>query len=66
MKGLSMPAKFLTMQANQLRKVSERLESLAEKHSMLTAPLMAISGTIRACATFLDVLVATRLSTKPA
>ena len=61
-----MPAKVLTAQAIQLRKVSERLESLAAKYSLLTPPLMAISGTIRACATFLDVLVATRLSTKPA
>ncbi|MDP9268744.1 MAG: hypothetical protein M3P27_10540 [Acidobacteriota bacterium] len=61
-----MPAKVLTIQANQLRKVSARLESVAEKYSLLTAALMAISGTIHACATFLDVLVATRLSTKPA
>jgi hypothetical protein len=61
-----MPAKVLTAQANQLRKVCVRLESIGEKHSLLTAPLMAISGTIRACATFLDVLVATRLSPKQA
>jgi hypothetical protein len=61
-----MPAKVLLAQANQLRKVSARLESVAEKLSLLSAPLMAISGTIRACATFLDVLVATRLGPKQA
>ena len=61
-----MPAKVLSAQADQLRKVSARLESVAEKYSFLSAALVAISGTIRACATFLDVLVASRLSPKQA
>jgi hypothetical protein len=61
-----MPAKVLLSQVDQLRKVSARLESVAEEYASLAEPLMKISGTIRACATFLDVLVATKLNTEPA
>jgi len=57
-----MPAKVLLHQVDQLQRVSKRLESVAEKHSSLAEPLMKISNTIRACATFLDVLVTTKLN----
>jgi hypothetical protein len=59
-----MPTKVLLTQVNQLQRVSA--ESVAEKHPVLSDPLFTISQTIRACATFLDVLVATKLNTEPA
>jgi hypothetical protein len=61
-----MPAKTLLSQVKQLQRVSARLESMALKHSVLTEPLLKVSKTIRACATFLDVLVATKLNAEPA
>lgn len=61
-----MPAKVLSEQVDQLRRVSARLETVAEEHSFLAEPLVKISETIRACATLLDVLVATKLDTEPA
>lgn len=61
-----MPAKTLLSQVKQLQRVSARLESMAFKHSVLTEPLLKVSQTIRACATFLDVLVATKLNAEPA
>lgn len=61
-----MPAKTLLSQVKQLQRVSARLESMALKHSVLTEPLLKVSQTIRACATFLDVLVATKLNAEPA
>ena len=58
-----MPAKkMLLEQVDQLQAVSARLESVAEKHSSLAEPLMKIAGTIRSCATLLDVLVSTKLN----
>jgi len=61
-----MPIKALLSEVNQLQKVSARLEVVAEKHSVLAEPLLKIAQTIRACATFLDVLAATKLNTEPA
>jgi hypothetical protein len=61
-----MPAKVLLDQVDQLQKISAHLELVAEEHSFLAEPLMKIAGTVRACATFLDVLVATKLNTEPA
>jgi len=61
-----MPAKVLLAQVDQLQKISARLVSVAAERRSLAEPLMKIAGTIRACATFLDVLVATRLNTEPA
>ena len=61
-----MPAKTLLSQVNQLQRVSARLESIALKHSALAEPLLKVSQTIRACATFLDVFVATKLNPEPA
>jgi hypothetical protein len=54
-------SRVLSIQADQLQKVSTRLQLVAEEHSLLTEPLLKISETIRSCATFLDVLVATKL-----
>jgi hypothetical protein len=59
-----MPVKILLAQIKQLQKVSARLELVAEKHSLLAEPLVKISNTLRSCADFLDVLVATKLKPK--
>ena len=61
-----MPTKVLLKQIDQLQRVSSRLESMAEKHPTLSDPLFKVSQSIRACATFLDVLVATTLNAEPA
>ena len=58
--------KMLLDQVDQLQKVSALLDTVAEEHAFLTEPLVKISETIRSCATFLDVLVATKLGTEPA
>jgi hypothetical protein len=58
--------KVLLDQVDQLQKVTARLESVAEEHPFITEPLLKISETIRSCATFLDVLIATKLNTEPA
>jgi len=61
-----MPTKVLLKQVNQLQRVSARLESIAEKHPTLSDSLFKVSQAIRACATLLDVLVATTLNAEPA
>jgi len=61
-----MPTKVLLQQVNQLQRVSARLESIAEKHPTLSDSLFKVSQAIRACATLLDVLVATTLNAEPA
>jgi len=61
-----MPTKVLLKQVNQLQRVSARLESIAEQHPTLSDPLFKVSQAVRACATFLDVLVATTLNAEPA
>ena len=61
-----MAVKVILAQVDQLQKVSACLELVAEEHSFLAEPLMKISETIRACATFLDVLVTTKLNIEPA
>lgn len=60
-----MPGKVLLEQVDQLQKVSTRLESVAATHSYLAAPLTKIAETILTCATLLEVLVATKLSSDP-
>ena len=56
-----MPAKALLDEAQQLKDVSGRLESLADKHPTVTDAILKICGTIRSTATILEVLVATKL-----
>ncbi|MFY9904245.1 MAG: hypothetical protein WBX02_04295 [Terriglobales bacterium] len=48
-------------EVQQLYSVSDRLESLAEQHPLVSEGLVAISGSIRSAATLLEVLVATRM-----
>ena len=48
-------------EALQLYNVSDRLNSLAEQHSVVSEALQTISGTVRNTATLLEVLVATKM-----
>ena len=49
-------------EVQQLYTVSDRLDSLAEEHPLVSEALMSISGSIRNTATLLEVLVATRMA----
>jgi hypothetical protein len=49
-------------EAQQLYNVSDRLDSLAEEHPVVSQALIRISGSVRNTATLLEVLVATRLT----
>ena len=48
-------------EATQLHNVSDRLDSLAEQHPLVSDALITISGSVRNTATLLEVLVATRM-----
>jgi hypothetical protein len=48
-------------EAQQLYKVSDRLDSLAEQHPVVSDALVTISGSIGNTATLLEVLVATKM-----
>ncbi len=45
----------------QLYNVSDRLDSLAEQHPVVTEALLSISGSVRNTATLLEVLVAMKM-----
>ena len=51
------PFEIIRQEVNQLRSVSERLQSLADKHPAVEDGLMSISGNIRDIATILNVFV---------
>jgi hypothetical protein len=46
----------------QLYNVSDRLDSIAEQHPVVSAALLTISGSVRNTATLLEVLVATKIT----
>jgi hypothetical protein len=46
----------------QLNNVSDRLDSLAEYHPLVSETLVKISGSVRNSATLLEVLVATKIA----
>ena len=48
-------------EAQQLHNVSDRLDSLAEEHPVVSEALITISGTVRNTATLLEVLVAMKM-----
>jgi len=48
-------------EAQQLHNVSDRLDSLADQHPVVSEALITISGSVRNTATLLEVLVATRM-----
>jgi hypothetical protein len=49
-------------EVKQLYNVSDRLDSLAEQHPVVSAALLTISGSVRNTATLLEVLVATKIA----
>jgi hypothetical protein len=49
-------------EAQQLHNVSDRLDTLAEQHPLVSEALITISGSVRNTATLLEVLVATKIT----
>ena len=49
-------------EVKQLYNVSDRLDSLAEKHPLVSEQLITISGSVRNTATLLEVLVTMKLA----
>jgi hypothetical protein len=56
-----MPSNEILYEARQLHNVSDRLDSLAEQHPLVSEALLTISGSVRSTATVLEVLVATKV-----
>jgi hypothetical protein len=49
-------------EVQQLYSVSDRLDSLAEQHPIVSEALISIAGSVRNTATLLEVLVATKMA----
>jgi hypothetical protein len=49
-------------EVQQLYSVSDRLDSLAEQHPLVSEALLTISGSVRNTATLLEVLVVTKIT----
>jgi hypothetical protein len=56
-----MPSNAILQEAQHLHSVSDRLDSLAETHPVVSEALMTISGSVRSTATLLEVLVTTKM-----
>ena len=56
-----MPSNGILHEVQQLYNVSDRLDSLAEQHPLVSDALITISGSVRNTATLLEVLVATKM-----
>lgn len=56
-----MPSSAILHEAQQLHKISDRLDSLADEHPVVSDALVTISGSVRNTATLLEVLVATKM-----
>jgi len=56
-----MPSNAILHEATQLYNVSDRLDSLAEQHPLVSDALMTISGSVRNTAALLEVLVAMKM-----
>jgi len=52
----------ILQEAQQLHSVSDRLDSLAGQHPLVSEALITISGSVRNTATLLEVLVATKMA----
>jgi hypothetical protein len=57
-----MPSTAILQEVQRLYGVSDRLDSLAEEHPLVSEALLVISGSVRSTATLLGVLVATKMS----
>ena len=51
----------ILQEAQKLHNVSDRLDSLAEQHPLVSEALITISGNVRGTAMLLEVLVATKM-----
>ena len=56
-----MSSTSILREVQQLHNVSDRLDSLAEQHPLVSEALVSISGSVRNTATLLEVLVATKM-----
>ena len=56
-----MPSTAILHEVQQLYKVSDRLDSLAQQHPLVSEALITIAGNVRNTATVLEVLVATKM-----
>ena len=56
-----MPSTAILEEAQKLHNVSDRLDSLAEQHPLVSEALITISGNVRGTAMLLEVLVATKM-----
>ena len=56
-----MPSTAILQEVHRLHGVSDRLDSLAEQHPLVSEALLVISGSVRNTATLLEVLVATKI-----
>ena len=57
-----MPSTAILYEVQRLYGVSDRLDSLAEQHTVVSEALLAISGSVRNTATLLEVLVAMKMA----
>jgi hypothetical protein len=57
-----MPSHPILHEVQQLYKVSDRLDQLAEEHPLISEALITISGSVRHTATLLEVVVATKIA----
>jgi hypothetical protein len=57
-----MPSTSILREVQQLYNVSDRLDSLAEQHPLVSEALVTISGSVRNTATLLEVLVVTKMA----
>jgi hypothetical protein len=60
-----MPLTAILREVQHLYGVSERLDSLAEEHPVVSEALLVISGSVRNTATLLEVLIATKMTQPP-
>jgi hypothetical protein len=56
-----MPSTAVLYEIQKLYDVSDRLDSLSERHPLLSEGLITISASVRNTATLLEVLVATKM-----
>ena len=56
-----MPENAIQYEIDQLKGVSNRLDSLADQHPIMEQEIMTISGSIRSNAVLLEVLLAMRI-----
>lgn len=59
---MPMHSNAIQHEIQQLYNVSDRLDSLAEQHPLVTEALLTISGSVRNTATLLEVLVSMKIT----